>query len=85
MKPKIETHDLVRETDLKETFSKGDSSNWSYNFYKTAENVIDTIPRYGIDNLPERYIKALLQARKISMKENKGDLKTLNINIPKRP
>ena len=30
MKPKFQVNDLVRTADLKKTFSKGDTTNWSY-------------------------------------------------------
>ena len=30
IKPKFQTNDLVRTADLKRTFSKGDTTNWSY-------------------------------------------------------
>ena len=34
IKPKYEIGDLVRTADLKKTFSKGDTTNWSYKLYK---------------------------------------------------
>ena len=54
IKPKIQVNDLVRTADLKKTFSKGDTTNWSYILYKITEIINDTIPSYSIDNLPER-------------------------------
>ena len=33
MKPKFQVNDLVRTTDLKKMFSKGDTTNWSYDLY----------------------------------------------------
>ena len=44
IKPKYEIGDLVRTADLKKTFSKGDTTNWSYKLYKITELVNDTIP-----------------------------------------
>ena len=54
VKPKYEIGDLVRTADLKKTFSKGDTTNWSYKLYKITEIINDTIPSYKIDNLTER-------------------------------
>ena len=51
--PKFQINDLVRTADLKKTFSKGDTTKWSYKLYKITEIVNDTIPSYHINNLPE--------------------------------
>ena len=48
IKPKYEIGDLVRKADLKKTFSKSDTTNWSFKLYKTTEIVNDTIPSYKI-------------------------------------
>ena len=77
--PKFEIGDLVRTADLKRTFSKGDTSNWSYKLYKLTEINNDTIPAYKIDNLPERYNESLLKKTELSMKENGSVMKKLNI------
>ena len=53
-RPKFQINDLVRVADLKRTFSKGDTTNWSYILYKITERINDTIPSYKINNLPER-------------------------------
>ena len=63
IKPKIQVNDLVRTADSKETFSKGDTTNWSYKIYKITEIVKNTIPSYRIDVLPERYSEALLKKK----------------------
>ena len=55
IKPKYKIGDLVRTADLKKTFSKSDTTNWSYKLYKITEIINGTIPSYHIDNLPERY------------------------------
>ena len=52
---KFQINDLARTADLKKTFSKGDTTNWSYKLYKITEIINDTIPTYHIDNLPETY------------------------------
>ena len=54
IKPKFQINDLVRVADLKKTFSKGDTTNWSYKLYKITEIINDSIPSYKINNLPER-------------------------------
>ena len=54
LKPKFQINDLVRTADLKKTFSKGDTTNWSYKLYKITEIINDTLPIYHIDNLKER-------------------------------
>ena len=55
VKQKFQINDLVRTSVLKKTFSKGDTTNWSYNLYKITEIFNDTIPSYRSNNLPERY------------------------------
>ena len=81
IKPKFQLNDLVRTADLKRTFSKGDSTNWSDKLYKITELMIDTIPSYHLDDLPERYNEALLRKTKLTMKENNSVMKKLRIDI----
>ena len=59
VKPYFQINDLVRTADLKKTFSKSDTTNWSYNLYKITELINDTIPSYHNNTLPERYNEAL--------------------------
>ena len=80
IKPKYEINDLVRTADLKKTFSKGDTTNWSYKLYKITEIVNDTIPAYKIDDLKERYNEALLKKTELTLKENNAVMKKLNLN-----
>ena len=80
IKPKYEIGNLVRTADLKKTFSKGDTTNWSYNLYKITEIIKDTIPSYYIDNLSERYNESLLKKTVLSFKQNKDVMKALNLN-----
>ena len=35
--PKFQINNLLRTADLKKTFSKGDTINWSYKLYKITE------------------------------------------------
>ena len=69
VKPNFQKNDLVRVADLKKTFSKGDTTNWSYKLYKNTEIFNDTIPSYYIDKLPERYNESILKKTELSMKE----------------
>ena len=81
VKPKFQIDDLVRTADLKKTFSKGDTTNWSYKLYKITEIINDTIPSYRIDNLKERHNESLLKKTEITLKENKDVMKKLKIEI----
>ena len=80
VKPKYEIGDLVRTADLKKTFSKGDTTNWSYKLYKITEIINDTIPSYKIVNLPERYNESLLKKTDLTLKENDNVMKKLNLS-----
>ena len=77
VKPKFQINDLVGTAELKETFSKGDMTSWSYRLYKITEKISDTIPSYKIDSLPEKYKEARLKKTELTMKENKNFLKKL--------
>ena len=79
--PKFQINDLVRTADLKKTFSKGDTTNWSYKLYKITEIINDTIPAYKIDNLKERYNESLLKKTELTMKENDSVMKKLRLDI----
>ena len=79
IKAKYQKNDLVRVADLKKTFSKGDTTNWSYKLYKITEIINDTIPSYHIDNLKERYNESLLKKTDLTMKENNSVMKKLKI------
>ena len=79
IKPKYKIGDLVRTADLKKTFSKSDTTNWSYKLYKITEIINDTIPSHRLDNLSERYNESLLKKTTLTMKENKDVMQKLNI------
>ena len=81
IKPKFQINDLVRTADLKRTFSKGDTTNWSYKLYKITEIINDTIPSYHIDNLKERYNESLLKKTDLTLKENNNVIKKLRIDV----
>ena len=80
IKAKYQINDLVRVADLKKTFSKGDTTNWSYELYKITEIINDTIPSYKIDNLSERYNESLLKKTELTLKQNKDVMKKLNLS-----
>ena len=65
-KPIYRIGDCVRTADSKKTLSKEDTTNCSYNLYENREFVIDTIPRYRVDNLPERCNEALLKKNRVN-------------------
>ena len=78
-KPKFKLGDLVRTSDIKKVFSKGDSTNYSYKLYTITEIIHDTIPSYRIDYLPERYNENLLLPTKLTLEQNNKILKELNL------
>ena len=80
VKPKFQINDLVRSADLKKTFSKGDTTNWSYKLYKITEIIKDTVAAYKKDNLKERYNESLLKKTELTTKENKDVMKKLNLS-----
>ena len=80
IKPKFQINDLVRTAELKKTFSKGDTTNWSYKLYKITKIIDETIPSYKIDNLKERFNEALLKKTELTLKENNAVMKKLNLN-----
>ena len=83
MKLKFQVNDLVRTADLKKTFSKLDTTNWSYKLDKITVINVDNIPSYRIDNLSKRYKEALLKKTELTLRENKVLMKKLNLNYIK--
>ena len=78
-KPKFKLGQLVRTSDIRRVFSKGDSTNYSYKIYTITEVIHDTIPSYRIDYLPERYNENLLLPTKLSLDENNEVMKKSNL------
>ena len=70
LNPKVKLGQIVRTADNKKVFSRGDSTNYTYNLYTITEVLHDTIPSYRIDYLPERYNENLLLPTKISLEQN---------------
>ena len=52
--PKYKLGQLIRTADIIKVFSKGDSTNYSYELYTKNEIIHDTIPSYRIDYIPRR-------------------------------
>ena len=77
-KPKFNLGQLVRTADIKRVFSKGDSTNYSYNLYTITEILHHTIPSYRINYLPDRDNENLLLPTKLSLDENNQFMKELN-------
>ena len=77
--PNFQINYFVRTADLKKTFSKSDTANWSYKLYKITEIINDTIPSYHMDNLKGRYNESSLKKTKLTQKENDNVMKKLNI------
>ena len=75
--PKFQLNNLVRTADLKRTFSKSDTTNWSYKLYEITEIINDTIPTYEIDKLLEKYNESLLKKTELTIKENENVKKKL--------
>ena len=69
-KPKLKLGDLVRTSDIRKVFSKGDSRNYSYKLYTVTEIIHDTVPSYRLNYLPERYNENLLLPTKLTLDEN---------------
>ena len=57
VKPQFQVNDLVRTADLKKTFSKTDTTKWSYKLYKITEIIKDTIPSKKTTNLKKDLTK----------------------------
>ena len=79
LNPKYKLGQLVRVSDIRRVFSKGDSTNYSYKLYTITEVIHDTIPSYRIDYLPERYNENLLLPTKLTLEQNNKIMKELNL------
>ena len=67
LNPKYKVGQLVRTSDIRLVFSKGDSTNYSYEVHTITEVIHDIIPSYRINYLPERYNENLLLPTKLSL------------------
>ena len=61
VEPKFQVKDFLRAADLKRTFSKGDTTDWSYKLNVITQIVHYTMPRYHTDYFLEPYNEALLK------------------------
>ena len=61
MKPKFHIDDIVKTADLEKSFSKSDTTNWSYKLYIITEIINDTISTYRIHTSTQHYNEALLK------------------------
>ena len=52
--PKFKLGNLVRTADIEKVFSKGDSTDYSYELYTKTQIIPNTIPRYKLKCKPER-------------------------------
>ena len=77
--PKYKLGKLVRTSDIKQIFGKGDSTNWSYNLYRVNEVIHEHIPSYRINYLPERYNENIFRPPKLSLEDNEQVMKELNL------
>ena len=77
--PKFKLGQFVLTADIKKVFSKGDSTNYSYDIYTITEIIHDTVPSYRIDYLPERYNQNLLLPTNLSLEQNNQVMKKLNL------
>ena len=88
-KPKFQVNDQLRFADLRKTFSKGDSTNWSYKLYEITESIKDTTPRCHVgderassrsgNKQPEHSSEATLKKSTLMLKENNDRKETLNL------
>ena len=78
-RPKYKLGQLVRTANIKQVFSKSDSTNYSYKLYTITEVIHDTIPSYRNKYLPERYNENLLLPTKRSLEQNNQVMKKLNL------
>ena len=78
-KPKLNLGQSVRTADIKQVFSKGDTTNWSNKLYTIIEVNHDTIPSNRIDYLLERYKENILLPTKLTLEQNNQVMKKLNL------
>ena len=70
-------NNFVRNADLKRVFSKGHTTHWCCKLYKASEAIIDTIPTFHLDILPQRYNEAFLRKTELAME---NVMKKLDLN-----
>ena len=78
-KAKFKLGDLVITADIKRTFSKGDTTNWSIRLCTKTQIIDDTITSYRINYLPESKNESLLRPTKLTLDENIHVMKKLKL------
>ena len=71
--------DLIRTSDIRSVFSKGDSTNYSYELYTITEIIHETIPSYRLNYLTERYNENLLRSTNLILEEKNQVMKNLKL------
>ena len=79
IKPKIHQGRLVLTACFKEVFSKGDSTNYSYELYTITEVLHTTIPSHRKKHLPKGFNQNLVLPTKLTLDENNKVMKELNL------
>ena len=74
-KPKHILGQLDRTSDIRSVFSKGDSTNYSYEVYTRTEVIDDTIPSYRSNYLPEKNNQNLLLPTELTLEQKKKVMK----------
>ena len=69
VKPKFQVNHFVRVADLRKTFPKGDTTNWSSKLYNITEIHKDALTSYHLDKLQERYNESLVKTTKLQRKK----------------
>ena len=78
MSPKIQLTKLIRTAHKRNDFSKGDTTNWSYEFYTFIHVTKDTITSYQLKYFPKIYDNTLLRKTEVTMEENRKVTEKLN-------
>ena len=74
-KPKNKNHNFGRMAVLTRTFSKDDTTIWSYKLFGITEINNNKKTSYRIDKLLKRYNEALSKKTKLTLKENGNVIK----------
>ena len=77
--PNYKLGQLVRTAEIERVFSKAESTNYSYKLYTKTEFILDTIPCYKMDYLPDRYNEILLLPTKLPLEKNDQIMKKLKL------
>ena len=70
---KCKSEVLVRTAKIKNIFSKGDTTIWSFLYYTITKLIHDTIPSYRIHYVPEGYNNNVLRPPKIRLESKRSN------------